>query len=91
MFAAMNVAVGLEPGEELVEPLRRVGRLELADLRQERLRAADLVDDLQPVDALVVLLDRLVGDDDQHVAGDPVLDGQAVGRDRLGGGLRLAP
>ena len=31
-----------------------------------------------------------VGDDDQHVAGDPVLDRQAVGRDRLGVALRRA-
>ena len=38
----------------------------------------------EAVRALVVLLDRLVGDDDQHVAGDPVLDREAVGRDRLG-------
>ena len=37
--------VGLEAGDELLEALGRVGRLELADLGQERLRPADLVDD----------------------------------------------
>ena len=79
--------VGLEAGDEHLEPLGRVGLLELADLRQDSLGAVDLVDDAQPVGALVVLLDADVGDHDQHVAGDPVLDRQAVGGDRL----RLAP
>ena len=76
--------IGLEAGEELLEPLGRVGLLELADLRQERLRAVDLVDDAQPVGALLVLLDADLGDDDEHVPGDPVLDREAVRGDRLG-------
>ena len=49
--------VGVEPGEERLEPLGRVGRLELGQLRQELLRPAHLVDDAQLVEALVVLLD----------------------------------
>ena len=47
--------VGAEAGEEELEALRRVGLLELAELGQERLRAAHLVDDLEGVDPLVVL------------------------------------
>ena len=68
--------------------LGRVGRLELGQLREELLRAAHLVDDPQLVEGLVVLLDLELGDDLEHVAGDPVLGRQAVGVDgrRLGRG-----
>ena len=79
--------VGPQPRDEFLQALRRVGRLELADLRQERLRSTDLVDDSQAMSPLIVLLDAEIGDDDQHVAGDPILDRQAGRRDRLG--LRL--
>ena len=77
-----------QPCEEFLEPLRRIGRLELADLWQERLRSPDLVDDTQSVCPLLVLLDAEIGDDDQHVASDPILDRQAGRRDRLRLGLR---
>ena len=87
-FAAMNSGIGVESLEERLEPLGCVGRLELGQLRQELLRSAHLVDDAQLVEALVVLLDAQLGDDDEHVAGDPLLGGQALDRDRacLGGG-----
>ena len=62
--------------------------MELADLRQERLRPADLIDDSQAMSPLLVLLDAEIGDDNEHVAGDPILDRQAGRRDRLGFGLR---
>ena len=80
--------VGVEPGDERLEALGRVGRLELGQLRQELLRTAHLVDDAQLVEALVVLLDVELGDDLEHVPGDPVLGRQPVGVDggRLGGG-----
>ncbi len=83
-----ELGIGVESLEEGLEPLGRVGRLELGQLRQELLRPAHLVDDAQLVEALVVLLDAQLGDDDEHVAGDPLLGGQAVDRDRpcLGGG-----
>ena len=74
--------VGVESGDERLEPLGGVGRLELGQLRQELLRAAHLVDDAELVEGLVVLLDLELGDDLEHVAGDPVLGRQAVGRDR---------
>ena len=74
--------VGVEAGEEQLQPLRRVGLLELAELRQERLRAAHLVDDLERVDPLVVLDDEDLADHPEHVARDPVLDRQALVRDR---------
>ena len=83
-----ELGIGVESLEEGLEPLGRVGRLELGQLRQELLRPAHLVDDAQLVEALVVLLDAQLGDDDEHVAGDPLLGGQAVDRDGacLGGG-----
>ena len=37
--------IGAQPGDERLESLRRVDRLELGQLRQELLRAAHLVDD----------------------------------------------
>ena len=92
--------VGVQARDERLEPLGRVGRLELGQLRQELLRPAHLVDDAELVEALVVLLDAELGDDQEHVAGDPLLGRQAVGRDRarlLGGplheraGLRPGP
>ena len=49
--------IGVEPGDERLESLGRVGRLELGQLRQELLRAAHLVDDAELVEGLVVLLD----------------------------------
>ena len=57
----------------------RVGRLELRDDRQELLGTLELVDDLQHVDALVVLADRQVADHLDHVEGDPLLDRQPIG------------
>ena len=62
-FAAMNVGIGVQAGDERLEPLGRVDRLELGQLRQELLRAAHLVDDPELVQVLVVLLDVQVGDD----------------------------
>ena len=84
----MNAGIGVESSDERLEPLGRVGRLELGQLRKELLRAAHLVDDAELVEGLVVLLDLELGDDLEHVAGDPVLGRQAVGLDRgrLGGG-----
>src|SRR6185295_2804493 len=57
-------------------------------LREELLWTAHLVDDPQLVQGLIVLLDLELRDDLEHVAGDPVLGGNAVGvdRGRLGGG-----
>ena len=69
--------VGVQPGDERLEPLGRVGRLELGQLREELLRTAHLVDDPQLVEGLVVLLDLELRDDLEHVAGDPVLGGNA--------------
>ncbi len=57
----------MQPGEEQLEPLRRVRGLELAQLGQHRLRAAHLVDDLERVDALVVLDEEHVADHAQDV------------------------
>ena len=74
--------VGVQAGDERVEPLGRVGRLELGELRQQLLRAAHLVDDLQLVQVLVVLLDLELRDDLEHVPRDPVLGRQARGVDR---------
>jgi len=80
--------VGLEPRDEGIEPFGRVGRLELGELRQELLRPTHLVDDAQLVEPLVVLFELELGDDLEHVAGDPVLGGQSVDVDggRLGRG-----
>ena len=49
--------VGVEPGDERLEPLGRVDGLELGQLGQELLRPVHLVDDPELVQALVVLLD----------------------------------
>jgi hypothetical protein len=78
----------VEPGDERVEPLRGVDRLERRQLGQQLLRAAHLVDDAQLVEPLVVLLDAEVADDLQHVPRDPLLGRQTLDRDRprLGGG-----
>ena len=43
--------IGVEPRDERLEALGRVGRLELGELRQELLRAAHLVDDAELVEA----------------------------------------
>ena len=83
--------VGVEPGDERIEPLGGVRRLELGQLRQELLRPAHLVDDAELVERLVVLLDLEVGDDPEHVARDPVLGRQTVGRDRGRRPPRSAP
>ncbi len=74
--------VRVEAGEEQLQPLRRVGRLELAELGQQRLRAAHLVDDLERVDPLVIEDDEDLADHAQDVARDPVLDIEALVRDR---------
>jgi hypothetical protein len=93
---AQDVALGsdpgrvrVKPGNERLEPLRRIGRLELAELGQERLRATDLVDDAQLVHPPVVLFDRDVTEQSEHVAGDAVLHGQPVDGDRFGLGPSL--
>ena len=80
--------IGVQPGDERLEPFRGIGRLELGQLGQQLLRAAHLVDDAQLVEGLVVLLDVELGDDLEHVPGDPVLGREPVGLDgtRLGGG-----
>ena len=49
--------VGVQPRDERLEPLGRVGRLELGQLGQQLLGAAHLVDDPQLLEVLVVLLE----------------------------------
>ena len=78
----------MEPGEERLESLGRIGRLELGQLGQELLRAGHLVDDPELIEVLVVFLDLEIGDDLEHVARDPVLGRQAVRPD--GGRLRAS-
>ena len=77
------VAVGMDPGDERVQPRRGVGGLERGQLRQRLLRTAHLVHDAQLVDLLVVLLDPELGHHAEHVAGDPLLGRQVVGGDGL--------
>ncbi len=79
--------VAADPRQEGVEALGRVRRLELGQLGEQRLRPRHLVDDLDLAIGQVVRLDRDLGHDLQHVARDPVLDRQALRRDRGG----LAP
>ena len=79
-------AVGAEAGEPVLEPLRRVGRLEHRELREHGLGAVDVAQRAELVEGEVVALDREVRHDPQHVAGDPVLDRQAL----LGHLARLA-
>ena len=55
--------VGVQPRDERVEPLGRVGRLELGQLGQQLLGTAHLVHDPQLVEVLVVLLELQGGDD----------------------------
>ena len=55
--------VGVQPRDERLEPLGRVGRLELGQLGQQLLRTAHLVDDAQLLEVLVVLLEVELGDD----------------------------
>ena len=83
------VAVGMDPGEEGIEPGRGVGGLERGELRQCLLRTAHLVHDAQLVDVLVVLLDPELGHHAKHVAGDPLLGRQVSGRDCVNLGQRL--
>ena len=74
--------VGAQAGKEQLEALRRVRGLELAQLRQQGLGPAHLVDDLERVDPLVVLDHEDLADHPQDVARDPVLDAEAIVRDR---------
>ena len=55
--------IGVQPGDERLEPLGRVGRLELGQLGEQLLRTAHLVDDPQLLEALLVLLEVEGGDD----------------------------
>ncbi len=75
-LAAMIGRVGMQPGDERLEAFGCVGRLELGQLGEQLLRAAHLVDDAELVEREVVLLDLELGDDLEHVAGDPVLGRQ---------------
>ena len=76
--------IRVEPGDERLEPLGRVDRLERGHLWQQLLRPAHLVDDAELVQTLVILLDGEFADDLQHVARDALLGGQAIERDRGG-------
>ena len=71
-----------EPRQQLLQPVRRVRRLELDAAGQERLRPVDLVDEAHQVHPQVVGLIPELRDDAQHVVGDPLLHRQAVDRDR---------
>ncbi len=73
---------GQQPVEERGQARRRVGRLELDALGQDRLRPVDLVDQSDEVHAQVVPLVPQLADHPQHVVGDPFLDRQPVDRDR---------
>ncbi len=72
---------GGQPRQQLLQPGGRVRGLELDALGQERLWPVDLVDQAHEVHPQVVRLVPELGDDAQHVVGDPLLDRQAVGRD----------
>ncbi len=74
--------IRMQASQERLESLGRVRRLELGQLGQELLRASHLVDHTKLIEALVVLLDVQVGDDPEHVPGDPFLGRQPVGLDR---------
>ncbi len=78
----------MEALNEGLEPLGRIRRLELGQPRQELLRPAHLVHRAQLMEVLVVLLDLELGDDLQHVPGDPFLRRETIDRDgrRLGRG-----
>ena len=81
--------VGLEACEQAAEPLRRVGALELDQLREDRLRPAHLVDGGQEVHPGVGLLDPDLADDLHHVPGDALLDREALRRKGRDLGKRL--
>ena len=83
--------VGTQPGLVLLEPLGRVGLLELGHDWQERLGAAHLVDHPQDVRPLVLGLDAEIADHLDHVDGDPVLHRETVDGDRLGLAPRRPP
>ncbi len=80
--------VGVQPRDERLEPLGRVGRLELGQLGEQLLGTAHLVHDPQLLEVLLVLLEVEGRDDHEHVPRDPGLGGEAVDRDggRLLGG-----
>ena len=71
----------METGDERLQPLRRVHRLELGELGQQLLGPVHLVDDPELVQALIVLLDPQLADDLEHVAGDALLVRQTFERD----------
>ncbi len=78
-----------QPGQEGVELFGRLGRLERGQHGHECLRPVHLVDDLEPIDALVLLLQFYPADDPQNVEGYPFFRRQTrrLGRlrfDRVG-------
>ena len=75
-------AVGGEPGEQLLEPLRRLRDLVLGHHHRHGLHARDVVD-RQLVELLLLRLQLVARDQDQHVAGDHLLRLQPGGVDRL--------
>lgn len=89
----------MEASHEQLEALRRVRGLELAQLRQDLLRAAHLVDDLEGVHPLVQLGERDLADHAHDIERDPVLDAEVLPGDERGrvaevlgiGALALAP
>jgi Mg2+-importing ATPase len=76
-------AVRPQPRQEGIEPRRRVGGLELGDLRDLELDALHVVHGTELVEAPVVTLDGDVGHDPEHVRRDPLLDREAI-RGHLG-------
>ncbi len=70
------------PGQQLLQPLRRVRPLELHELGEQRLRPIHLVDAGDDVHPQVVGADAELAHDPQHVVGDPLLRGEGVDRDR---------
>ena len=74
--------VGGEPGEELLQPFRRLGDLVLGHHHRHGLHARDVVD-RQLVELLLLRLQLVARDQDQHVAGDDLLRLEAGGVDRL--------
>ncbi len=80
--------VRVEAGDERIEALRRIGRLELGQLGQQLLGTTHLVDHAQLMGRLVVRLDAQAGDDLEDVQGDPGFGRKARRVDRVGLGDR---
>ena len=85
--------VVVDARQEAVETLGRVGPLEGRQQRHHRLRPLHLVDRLEPVDALILLLQLGPADDRQDVERDRLLDREARAAvrsgNRAGGDLRF--